>query len=268
MSDVTLLPFAILDDEFAALRRFRECATDGDGHDVPKKMMVRLSEIGLVREMRVDVYEETVFGTAVLNGEFAALPPVSPQPDLQEYETFIDWAKSEGLIQESYGIRSVNSACAVAEKAWSYFAALAKAPSAKGAARFKKLEAVALTTCTDLSRIQEAIGMDAHMIVDADKIIEHIRALLASAPQVGSDELIVETARYMEEKRADFEAKFGIDIWAVQSWLNLNGFRPLQKYVRVTPQAAAKDLPNYSVRVGVTGIEKDGTIVPSPSPRE
>lgn len=65
------LPFAILPDEMAALERFHECVTDGEGYDVPKKMMRSIAEIGLVRRVTADIYEHTVFGLAVLNGEFS-----------------------------------------------------------------------------------------------------------------------------------------------------------------------------------------------------
>ena len=67
------LPFAILQDEMAALERFHECATDGEGYDVPKKMMRRIAEIGLVRRVTADIYEHTVFGLAVLNGKFSGV---------------------------------------------------------------------------------------------------------------------------------------------------------------------------------------------------
>jgi len=69
------LPFAILDDELAALRRFDECARDGEGYDVPKQMMVRLAEIGLLRRVSGSHYEHTNFGISVLNGDFGAHPP-------------------------------------------------------------------------------------------------------------------------------------------------------------------------------------------------
>ncbi len=68
------LPFAILPDEMEALRRFHECATDGEGYDVPKAMMRRLSEIGLLRRVTANIYEHTNFGLSVLNGDFAAAP--------------------------------------------------------------------------------------------------------------------------------------------------------------------------------------------------
>lgn len=71
--------------------------------------------------------------------------------------------------------------------------------------------------------------------------IADLRAALSQQPvQAPSDQLVIDTARHMEEKRADFEAAFKIDIWAVQSWLNLNGFWPLQKYVKAAPTATAE----------------------------
>jgi len=68
------LPFAILPDEMAALRRFHECSQDGDEYDVPKPMMKRLAEIGLVRRVTSSIYEYTTFGLSVLIGEFSDSP--------------------------------------------------------------------------------------------------------------------------------------------------------------------------------------------------
>jgi hypothetical protein len=65
-------PVLITDDEMSAFRRFSECAQDGEGHDVPKKMMKRLSEIGLLRHCSAGYYENTDFGLAVLSGRYTA----------------------------------------------------------------------------------------------------------------------------------------------------------------------------------------------------
>lgn len=69
------LPFAILPDEMKALHRFHECVTDGEGYDVPKVMMKRLAEIGLVRRVTANIYEHTNFGLSVLNGDFDTTQP-------------------------------------------------------------------------------------------------------------------------------------------------------------------------------------------------
>lgn len=63
-----VLPFVILGDEMAALRRFHECALDGSSYDVSKEMMKRLAEIGLLRRTTGSIYEHTTFGLAVLKG--------------------------------------------------------------------------------------------------------------------------------------------------------------------------------------------------------
>lgn len=70
------LPFAILDEELSALRRFHETAGDEGTYDVPKAMMRRLAEIGLLHHISAGIYEETTFGMSVLNGDFAT--PQSP----------------------------------------------------------------------------------------------------------------------------------------------------------------------------------------------
>jgi len=61
--------FPISDDEIAALRRFWECATDGEGYDVDKSMMQRLAEMGLVQRKSGAYYMATEFGLYVL-GEY------------------------------------------------------------------------------------------------------------------------------------------------------------------------------------------------------
>lgn len=58
-------------EELAALRRFDECAQDGEGYDVPKEMMQRLAEIGVVRRRSGAYYEHTEFGLALLEGRAA-----------------------------------------------------------------------------------------------------------------------------------------------------------------------------------------------------
>lgn len=62
-------PFPISDDEMAALRRFWECATDGEGYDVEKPMMQRLAEMGLVQRKSGAYYMSTEFGLYML-GEY------------------------------------------------------------------------------------------------------------------------------------------------------------------------------------------------------
>lgn len=46
------------------------------------------------------------------------LPVAEPQVAADELAAFEVWAKAEGLIQESHGIRSTSSMCDVALKAW------------------------------------------------------------------------------------------------------------------------------------------------------
>lgn len=62
-------------EERAALERFAECCEDDDagGHDVPKTMMARLAEIGVVRRINPAGYHTTTeFGNSVL-----ATPPAT-----------------------------------------------------------------------------------------------------------------------------------------------------------------------------------------------
>lgn len=89
------LPFAILPDELNALTRFHDCACDGEGYDVPKEMMRRLAEIGLLRRVTANYYEHTTFGLSVINGDFSAQPSDSKpttQPDIAEMvNRFLGW---------------------------------------------------------------------------------------------------------------------------------------------------------------------------------
>jgi hypothetical protein len=76
------LPFAVTDEELAALHRFHECALDGEGYDVPPEMMRRLAELGLVNRKSGAYFETTAFGQALLDGAFvvpAALKPAPPE---------------------------------------------------------------------------------------------------------------------------------------------------------------------------------------------
>ena len=54
------------DAAIAALKRFEETCSDGEGYDVPKDTMQCLQEIGLVYRMRGSVYCITDFGQHVL----------------------------------------------------------------------------------------------------------------------------------------------------------------------------------------------------------
>ncbi len=73
---VASLPFAILDEEMTDLLRFYECATDGEGYDVPRVRMERLAEIGLVHRVTASFYECTTFGLSVINGDFSERPAI------------------------------------------------------------------------------------------------------------------------------------------------------------------------------------------------
>ena len=75
------LPFAIMDQEMEDLMRFHECATDGEGYDVPKDRMKRLAEIGLLRRVTANFYEHTIFGLSIINGDFQQKSEVEKQRD-------------------------------------------------------------------------------------------------------------------------------------------------------------------------------------------
>lgn len=63
-------------DEFKALARFCDTCEDGEGYDVPKKMMKQLARIGVVNHVNSGVYELTEFGQYVI--DTVQQPQLSP----------------------------------------------------------------------------------------------------------------------------------------------------------------------------------------------
>ncbi|EOI5715319.1 hypothetical protein ACMS0D_001589 [Cronobacter turicensis] len=57
-------------------------------------------------------------GARWIEGRLYTAPYLAAPPAPVVADDFEAWAKNEGLIQESYGLRSVNSATDVARKAW------------------------------------------------------------------------------------------------------------------------------------------------------
>jgi hypothetical protein len=53
--------------EMAAFNRFLETCEDGEGYDVPKTMMQRLAQIGVVRHLSRGIYNITEFGQSVID---------------------------------------------------------------------------------------------------------------------------------------------------------------------------------------------------------
>lgn len=84
------LPFEMQDVELAALHRFYDCATDGEGYDVSDSMMRRLAEIGLLRRTSGKYFETTVFGLSVINGEFD-IPSTTGSPAVNDPAPFDQW---------------------------------------------------------------------------------------------------------------------------------------------------------------------------------
>lgn len=78
-SDIALLPFAIFDDELAALRRFDECARDGADYDVDDKRMRRLAEIASQeRGRKGGIVNRATMLLALIVGEYAMLTLSDP----------------------------------------------------------------------------------------------------------------------------------------------------------------------------------------------
>lgn len=93
--EAVVLPFAILADEMMWLRRFKEQCDDGDGYDVPKPMMIKLAEIGLVRHLSAARYEITNFGLSVLNGDFSTPQPGMVTVPRKMPQEFCEWLESQ-----------------------------------------------------------------------------------------------------------------------------------------------------------------------------
>lgn len=87
------------------------------------------------------------------------LPAAAPQVVADEWAEFEAWAKTEGLIQESYGIRSTSSMCDVALKAWrAGRATLAVAPVSQPAD--KDTSAQMRTLCSACGGTGDVHGLD------------------------------------------------------------------------------------------------------------
>ena len=54
------------DDERKAFQRFYETWDDGEGYDVPKPMMKRLAQIGVIHHISRGLYDITKFGHSLL----------------------------------------------------------------------------------------------------------------------------------------------------------------------------------------------------------
>jgi len=63
--------------ELAALTRFCETCEDGEGYDVPKTMMQRLAQIGVVRHLSRGIYNITEFGETVVDTHPAPFTPIT-----------------------------------------------------------------------------------------------------------------------------------------------------------------------------------------------
>lgn len=80
-------------DELAALRRFDETCQDGEGYDVPKPMMQRLTEIGVVRRRYGAYYQVTQYGLAVLSASTQQACTGLDAKDAERYRALRDAKK-------------------------------------------------------------------------------------------------------------------------------------------------------------------------------
>jgi len=67
LTKVDVEPVALTEDERKALGCFQETTDDGEGYDVPKQMMRRLAQIGVVHHASRGIYGITDFGHFVLD---------------------------------------------------------------------------------------------------------------------------------------------------------------------------------------------------------
>jgi hypothetical protein len=109
LDELPALPFAILADEMAALRRFHETCEDSQPYDVPAPMMQRLAEIGLVRRCTAALYTFTTFGLSVINGNFADMDSSLSAVNRQ---MTTDGARCPGQEWEPFGLQPQCMDCA------------------------------------------------------------------------------------------------------------------------------------------------------------
>ena len=79
----------LTDDEREAFERFNETCEDGEGYDVPKTMMRRLAEIGVIHHTSRGIYGITKFGRSLVG--YTTPPQRKPQ-----FKEFIKWAGAQG----------------------------------------------------------------------------------------------------------------------------------------------------------------------------
>lgn len=82
-------------EELAAFNRCVDCFDDGEGYDVPKPMMSRLAQIGVLRHVGKGVYETTEFGMHIRLADISE--PVGV-PTVQAGDDFDAWQKNPYTI--------------------------------------------------------------------------------------------------------------------------------------------------------------------------
>lgn len=82
----------LTNDERKALERFVETCDDGEGYDVPKQMMQRLAQIGVVHHTSGGVYSTTEFGRWVIDAD-------PPQRERVVFPTMLRKMWSGGEVQ-------------------------------------------------------------------------------------------------------------------------------------------------------------------------
>jgi len=108
------------DDERKAFQRFYETWDDGEGYDVPKPMMKRLAQIGVIHHISRGLYDITKFGHSLLDYATSSHPPV-PTAQPKELEQEISVAVLQAITnagmtllktQHGYELRKLGPAIA------------------------------------------------------------------------------------------------------------------------------------------------------------
>jgi len=76
----------LTDDEREAFERFNETCEDGEGYDVPKTMMRRLAEIGVIHHTSRGIYGITKFGRSLVGYTTPPQPEQEPVAWRREHE--------------------------------------------------------------------------------------------------------------------------------------------------------------------------------------
>lgn len=205
-------------DELAALHRFDECAQDGEGYDVPKEMMQRLAEIGVVRRKSGAYYEATDFGQHVLGNAPAAAGPYFANDGREP-----DWA--------------------------GYAAAEAGLPDIKELVnRFLGWPMPDSLSARIAPNVTRPIGTHLMNADEAKAMFEHCLQVAAVAPSDAKDAVLESAVQAVADRAGDAETILVVSVFDAIRALKMNRF---------ALPAAPTTVPDHSEREAANAGEHD-----------